>query len=80
MGTFEYVMVLVSIVVGLAITHILATAGETVHRLRGHGARIRLDPVFLLRADWALRPAYIVQQSILVLACLTGPEPTASSS
>ncbi|MBT8397742.1 MAG: hypothetical protein HKO65_20670 [Gemmatimonadetes bacterium] len=54
MGTFEYVMVLVSIVVGLAITHILAAAGATVHRLRGHGDPIRLDPVFLLWAGWVL--------------------------
>jgi hypothetical protein len=45
---FEYVMVLVSIVIGLAITHILSAFGSAVHRLRGHGASIRLEPVYLL--------------------------------
>ncbi len=54
MGVFEYVMVLVSIVIGLAITHILSAAGATIHRLRGHGMPIRLDPVFLLWAGWVL--------------------------
>jgi hypothetical protein len=53
-GVFEYVMVLVSIVIGLAITHILSAAGATIHRLRGHGMSIRLDPVFLLWAGWVL--------------------------
>jgi hypothetical protein len=35
MGTFEYVMVLVSIIIGLALTHILSALGAAVHRLRG---------------------------------------------
>jgi hypothetical protein len=54
MGVFEYVMVLVSIVVGLAITHILSATGATVHRLRGHGEPIRLEPVFLLWVGYVL--------------------------
>jgi hypothetical protein len=48
MEPFEYVMVLVSIVIGLAIAHILSALGSAVHRLRGHGPPIRLEPVFLL--------------------------------
>lgn len=48
MEPFEYVMVLVSIIVGLAITHILAAFGRAVQRLRGHGRPIRLEPVYLL--------------------------------
>lgn len=48
MGTFEYVMALVSIVVGLGITHILAAFGTAVHRLRGHGPPIELHAVYLL--------------------------------
>jgi hypothetical protein len=47
MGPFEYVMTLVSIVVGLALTHILSALGTAVHRLR-HGPPIRLDAVYLL--------------------------------
>jgi hypothetical protein len=47
MGTFEYVMALVSIVVGLALTHVLSALGTAVHRLR-HGPPIRLDAVYLL--------------------------------
>lgn len=48
MKPFDYVMALVSIVVGLAITHVLAALGAAVHRLRGIGPPIRLEPVFLL--------------------------------
>ena len=54
MSTFEYVMVLVSIVVGLAITHLLSAVGSTVHRLRGHGNPIRLDAVFILWVGYVL--------------------------
>ena len=54
MGIFEYAMVLVSIVVGLAITHILSATGATIHRLRGHGEPIRLDPVFLVWVGFVL--------------------------
>jgi hypothetical protein len=48
MKPFDYVMTLVSIVVGLAITHVLGALGAAVHRLRGNGPPIRLEPVFLL--------------------------------
>lgn len=48
MEPFEYVMVLVSIIIGLAIAHILSAFGTAVHRLRGHGPPIRLEPVYLL--------------------------------
>ena len=44
---FDYVMAPVSIVVGLAIGHILAALGVAVNRLRGHGKPIRLDVVYL---------------------------------
>ena len=47
MDSFEYIMVLVSIVIGLGITHILSSIGSAIHRIRGHGAHIRLDPVYL---------------------------------
>ena len=47
-NAFEYVMVLVSIVIGLAITHILNALAAGVHRLRGHGEPLRLEAVYLL--------------------------------
>jgi hypothetical protein len=54
MGTFEYVMVLVSIIIGLALTHILSALGAAVHRLRGHGGAIRLEPVYLVWVGFVL--------------------------
>lgn len=48
MEAFEYVMVLVSIIVGLAIAHVLAAFGSAVQRIRGYGRPIRLDAVYLL--------------------------------
>lgn len=48
MDAFSYVMVLVSIIIGLAITHILSALGGAIHRIRGYGPPIRLDPVYLL--------------------------------
>lgn len=48
MEAFEYVMVLVSIIIGLAITHVLAALGAAVHRIRGHGPPIRLGATYLL--------------------------------
>jgi hypothetical protein len=48
MGYFEYVMVLVSIIIGLALTHILTALGSAVHRLRGHGPPIKLDATYLI--------------------------------
>jgi hypothetical protein len=47
MSAFEYAMVLISIVVGLAITHILAGLGSAVQRLRGGGPPIRLEGTYL---------------------------------
>jgi hypothetical protein len=47
MESFVHVMVLVSIVVGLGITHILAAIGGAIHRIRGHGTPIRLEPTYL---------------------------------
>lgn len=38
----------VSIIVGLALAHILAALGVGVNRLRGHGKPIRLEAVYLL--------------------------------
>ena len=41
-------MVLVSIVVALAIAHLLTALAAGVHRFRGHGEPIKVDSVFLL--------------------------------
>ncbi|MFO7587462.1 MAG: hypothetical protein R6X22_05255 [Gemmatimonadota bacterium] len=54
MGAFEYVMVLVSIVIGLAITHLLNALATGVHRIRGHGEPLRLEPVYLLWIGFVL--------------------------
>ncbi|MEJ2548803.1 MAG: hypothetical protein P8125_13500 [Gemmatimonadota bacterium] len=54
MGAFEYVMVLVSIVIGLAITHLLNALAAGVHRLRGHGEPLRLEAVYLLWVGFLL--------------------------
>lgn len=48
MDSFTYVMVLVSIIIGLGITHILSALGDAIHRLRGYGPPIRLEAVYLL--------------------------------
>lgn len=48
MTSFEYVMVLVSIVIALAIAHLLTALGECVRRIQGKGEPIKLDAVFLL--------------------------------
>jgi len=53
-GSFEYVMVLVSIVIGLAITHVLNALAAAIHRVRGHGEPIRLDAVYLLWVAYVL--------------------------
>lgn len=47
MSAFEYVMVLVSIVVGLGVTHILSAVGAGVHRIRGLGPPLRVDLTYL---------------------------------
>ena len=54
MTSFEYVMVLVSIVIALAIAHLLTALGECVRRIRGIGEPIKLDAVFLLWVGYAL--------------------------
>ncbi len=54
MSTFEYVMVLVSIVIALAIAHLLTALGECVRRFRGKGEPIKLDAVFLLWVAFVL--------------------------
>ena len=54
MSEFEYVMVLVSIIIGLAITHVLTAFAAAVHRLRGHGDPIRLESVYLLWSGFIL--------------------------
>lgn len=54
MSSFEYVMVLVSIVVALAIAHLLTALGECVRRVRGKGEPIKLDAVFLLWVGYVL--------------------------
>ena len=47
MSAFEYAMVLISIIVGLGITHILSSLGSAVPRLRGHGPAVRLELTYL---------------------------------
>lgn len=43
MNQFEYMMVLVSIIVGLGIAHILLGVGGIIDRVSGHGERLRLS-------------------------------------
>lgn len=57
MNQFEYVMALVSVVVGLGLTHILSGVGAAIHRLRGHGSPIKLDPVYLI---WVLSTLFLL--------------------
>jgi len=52
--SFEYIMVLVSIIIALAIAHLLTAAAETVHRLRGHGEPIVLDAVYSMWIAYVL--------------------------
>ena len=47
MSPFEYAMVLISIIVGLGVTHILSSLGSAVHRLRHHGSPIHLEITYL---------------------------------
>lgn len=54
MSAFEYVMVLVSIVVALSIAHLLTALATGVHRFRGLGEPIKLDSVFMLWVDFVL--------------------------
>ena len=54
MTSFEYVMVLVSIIVALAIAHLLTAVAASVHRYRGQGEPIELDAVFFLWIGYVL--------------------------
>lgn len=54
MEQFEYVMVLVSIIVALAITHLLMAVADAIHRIRGLGKPIRLDMVYVLWIGYVL--------------------------
>jgi hypothetical protein len=47
MGTFEYAMVLVSIVIGLGVTHLLSGIGQSIHRLGSSESPIKLEPTYL---------------------------------
>ena len=48
MDTFEYAMVLVSIVIGLSVTHLLAGLGQAINRLRDRDRPITIEPTYLL--------------------------------
>ena len=48
MDTFEYAMVLVSIVVGLGVTHLLAGLGQAINRLQDQERPITIEPTYLL--------------------------------
>jgi hypothetical protein len=48
MSQFEYIMVLLSIVLGLGITHLLLGLGSLFYRLSVHGTPVRLDWVHLV--------------------------------
>lgn len=54
MSPFEYIMVLVSIVIGLAITHLLTAIAAGVHRLRGHGEPLTIDLIYSLWVGYVL--------------------------
>lgn len=54
MTSFEYVMVLVSIIVALAIAHLLTAVAAAVHRIRGQGEPIELDAVYILWIGYVL--------------------------
>ena len=47
MSAFEYAMVLISIIIGLGVTHILSALGNAVHRIRGFGPSIRLEATYI---------------------------------
>jgi len=51
---FEYVMVLVSIIIALAIAHLLMAIAEVIHRIRGLGNPIKLDMVYALWIGYVL--------------------------
>ena len=55
MSEFEYIMVPLGIVLGLAIAHLLAGLGKTLYRVTQHGDPIRLSWVHTL---WVLNTAF----------------------
>ena len=54
MQSLEHVMVLISIVIGLALTHVLSALGSAFHRSRGNGEPIRLEAIYLLWVGFVL--------------------------
>ena len=51
MDSFEYIMVLVSIVIGLGITHILSSIGSAIHR-KNYGITGSVEPGLMLQTNW----------------------------
>ena len=47
MSPFEYAMVLISIIIGLGITHILSSLASAVRPLRGDAPRVHLEITYL---------------------------------
>ena len=47
MSPFEYAMVLISIIIGLGITHILSSLASAIHPLRGDAPRVHLEITYL---------------------------------
>jgi hypothetical protein len=47
MSPFEYAMVLISIIIGLGITHILSSLANAVHPFRGDGPPVHLEITYL---------------------------------
>jgi len=48
MESFQYVMSLISVVIGLGVAHILSALGQAIHRRMGSGAPLELDATSLL--------------------------------
>lgn len=48
MESFQYVMSLISVVVGLGVAHILSALGQAIHRHMGSGASLKVDATSLL--------------------------------
>ena len=51
MNSFEYLIAIIAIILGLGITHLLAGLGKTIYRLTGHGSPLKLSWVHFL---WVL--------------------------
>jgi len=48
MDSFEYIIALTAIILGLSIAHLLAGLGKTIYRLTGHGKPLKLSWVHSL--------------------------------